>query len=410
MKSRFILQEYNKVYPTGSNAGKLYGTAKIHKLPESGTVDQLPLRPIVSNIGTASHYLAKHLAKILAPLSKSEYTVQNTKDFVNFIKPQKIPFNYQLISFDVVSLFTNVPIDATIDIIIRRIYEFKEIDTRITKNEMRELILLCTKNVHFTFNDETFTQVDSMAMGSPLAPILANIFMAELERNLIPILKDHLSCWRRYVDDTICFIKNGSVEHVLSTLNNFHSSIKFTYETESGNKLSFLDVQLIRTGDNIETCVFRKPTNTDIYIHWNSFAPVQWKYSTLKTLVYHVYIVCSDNQHLESELNYLTKVFHNFSYLHWFITKVIYEVKNDFNKQIVPPTPHIKTTDSEKNNIRKPMMILPYAGEKGCTLIKPLKKNLQSVLPVNIQTCTVYTETKLSSQLRNIKNPTLFEE
>ena len=122
-----MLQKYNKVYPTGSNAGKLYGTAKIQKLPESGTVDQLPLRPIVSNIGTASHYLAKHLAKILAPLSKSEYTVQNTKDFVNFIKPKKIPSNYELISFDV-SLFTNVPINATIDIIIRRIYEFKEID------------------------------------------------------------------------------------------------------------------------------------------------------------------------------------------------------------------------------------------------------------------------------------------
>ena len=62
-KSRFTLQEYNKVYPTGSNAGKLYGTAKIHKLPELGTVDQLPLRPIVPNIGTASHYLAKHLAR-----------------------------------------------------------------------------------------------------------------------------------------------------------------------------------------------------------------------------------------------------------------------------------------------------------------------------------------------------------
>ena len=50
MKSRFTLQEYNKVYPTGSNAGKLYGTVKIHKLPESGTVDQLPLRPIISNL------------------------------------------------------------------------------------------------------------------------------------------------------------------------------------------------------------------------------------------------------------------------------------------------------------------------------------------------------------------------
>ena len=100
-------------------------------------------------------------------------------------------------------MFTNVPIDAIIDIIIRRIYEFKEIDKRITKNEMTELILLCTKNVHFTFNGETFTQVDSVAMGSPLVPILANISMVELERNLIPVLKYHLSCWKRYVDDKL---------------------------------------------------------------------------------------------------------------------------------------------------------------------------------------------------------------
>ena len=75
------------MYPTGSNANKLYGTSKIQKLSELGTVHQLPLRPVVSNTGTTSYYFAKHLAKILAPLSKSECTVQNTKDFVNFIKP-----------------------------------------------------------------------------------------------------------------------------------------------------------------------------------------------------------------------------------------------------------------------------------------------------------------------------------
>ena len=56
------------------------------------------------------------------------------------------------------------------------------------------------------------------------------------------------------------------------------------------------------------------------------------------------------------------------------------------------------------------MMILPYASEKGWTLIKSLKKNLPRVLPVNIQTCIVYTGTKLSSQLRNIKDPTPFEK
>ena len=168
-----------------------------------------------------------------------------------------------------------------------------------------------------------------------------------------------------------------------------------------------LDVQLIRAGDNIETCAFRKLTN----IHCNSLAAFQWKYSTLSTLVYRAHIVCSDNQHLGSELNYLRKVFRNFnSYPHWFITKVINQVKNDFNKQIVPPTPHIETTDGENNNIKKPMMILPYAGDKSCTLIKSLKKNLPIVLPVNIQTRVVYTGTKLSSHLRNIKDPTPFEE
>ena len=127
-------------------------------------------------------------------------------------------FKHQLMLFDVVSLFTNVPIDATIDTIIRRIYEFKEIDTRITKNEMRQLILLCTKDVHFTFSGETFTQIDSVAMLSPLAPMLVVSFIVELERYLIPILKDNLSCWRGYVDETINFIKNGLIEHVLSTV------------------------------------------------------------------------------------------------------------------------------------------------------------------------------------------------
>ena len=67
---------------------------------------------------------------------------------------------------------------------------------------MREGILLCTKKVHFAFNGKTFTQVDGVAMGSSLAPILAGIFIVELERNLIPILKDHLSFWRQYVGDT----------------------------------------------------------------------------------------------------------------------------------------------------------------------------------------------------------------
>ena len=137
--------------------------------------------------------------------------------------------------------------------------------------------------------------------------MLAGIFMVELERNLIPLFKDHLAGGRQYCIDTICFIKKGSVRIILYTLCNFHSSIKFTYEAESGCNLSFLDVLLVHTGNNIETCVCRKPTNPVIYLHWNSFAPFQWKYKTLKALIYLLILFAQIIllQHLESELTNL---------------------------------------------------------------------------------------------------------
>ena len=74
-KSRLSQKEYYQFYPTGSCAGKFYGTAKIHKLPTDGNISNLPLKPIISNIGTASYQLAKYLAQLLSPLIRSRYTV-----------------------------------------------------------------------------------------------------------------------------------------------------------------------------------------------------------------------------------------------------------------------------------------------------------------------------------------------
>ena len=101
---------YIKIYPSGSNPGKLYGTAKVHKVKpeEQDKIEKLPLRPIISNIGTATHKTAQYLCNFLTPLSKSNYTVLNTKDFVDNIKTTKAPLGYVAISFDVVSLFTHV--------------------------------------------------------------------------------------------------------------------------------------------------------------------------------------------------------------------------------------------------------------------------------------------------------------
>ena len=72
---------------------------------------------------------------------------------------------------------------------------------------MKELLLLCTKNAYFTFNDKIYHQCDGEVMGSPLGPVIAGIYMVELEKSLIPNLMEHISPWKRYVDDTIAVIK-----------------------------------------------------------------------------------------------------------------------------------------------------------------------------------------------------------
>ena len=167
---------------------------------------------------------------MLSPLSKSQYTVQSTKELINHIKKQKVPSSYKMISFNVILLFTNVSIDATIDIILKRIYERKEINTSFTKQELKELILLCTKVVHFTLCGESYIQIDEVATGSPVGSVLSGIFTVELANTLVPT-PNHLLSWKRYVDNTNCFIKEDSIEHVMSVLNAFHLSIHFIYET-----------------------------------------------------------------------------------------------------------------------------------------------------------------------------------
>ena len=137
---------------------------------------------------------------------------------------QNVPDVYKMVSFDVVSLFTNVPVEETTEIILKRIYIYinKEITTDIPKQEMKELLILCTKNVHFIFNVKTYIQVDGVAMGSPLGPVLGNIFMAELETSVIPNFSNEVKLWRRFVDDTYCLARSDYIDDILLALNYFH--------------------------------------------------------------------------------------------------------------------------------------------------------------------------------------------
>ena len=77
------------------------------------------------------------------------------------------------------------------------------------------MLTICTKNVHFRYNRKIFVQTDGVAMGSPLQPVLADIFMTELEKTLLLFIHIlYIQFWRRYVDYTISYVKIGSIKHM----------------------------------------------------------------------------------------------------------------------------------------------------------------------------------------------------
>ena len=117
---------------------------------------------------------------------------------------------------------------------------------------MRDLLLICTKNVNFPHYDKLSSQKDGVAIESRLEPVIVRIFIVDLERNMIPKLSTYMTKWKRYVDDTITYIEPNSIDYVLSVLKSFHKNIKFTVEEEKDNnikdkdKILFLDVLILR--------------------------------------------------------------------------------------------------------------------------------------------------------------------
>ena len=77
-------------------------------------------------------------------------------------------------------------------------------------------------NVHFTFNNETYIKVDGVAMGSLLGPVLANIFMVELETSVTPNLSNKVKLWKRFVDDTYYLARSEYTDNILLAINSFH--------------------------------------------------------------------------------------------------------------------------------------------------------------------------------------------
>ena len=162
-------------------------------------------------------------------------------------------------------------------------------------------------------------------MALPLGPRFANIFMILLEENILPKPESYLCNWRRHVDDTFAYVVPEKIDLIILELNSDHSNIKSTYELKLDNKLALLNVYVTRINKiEIETSVYRKATNTNIYINWNSHALTNRKTRALKNLIKRANFVSSTKLLLRNQIDYIRKVFtENNYYRHKVINHII---------------------------------------------------------------------------------------
>ena len=166
---------YDKLYPSGSAPGRIYGTPKMHK---SSSSDSFPkLRPIVLSIGTFNYNLARFLCDLLSPLVPNDYSCKDTFSFVSQIKNANLSKKF-LVSYDVTSLFTNISLQETIDIAINLIFNHNS-NLNITKKELKNFSFLLHRRL--LFNGKFYNQIHRVVVVSPLAPVVANIFMGFYE-------------------------------------------------------------------------------------------------------------------------------------------------------------------------------------------------------------------------------------
>ena len=133
----------------------------------------------------------------------------------------------------------------------------------------------CSKPA-FTFNEKIYKQIDGVSIGSPLGPLLANVFMTELEKDIRQKLidKKFIKFYILYVDDTLLLVKDEDIDPILKELNSYNKNIRFTVDSFINENVHFLDIKTHQNNTNI--CY--KDTHTGHYTHYRSQTP--WKLKT----------------------------------------------------------------------------------------------------------------------------------
>ena len=368
------IQRYNRLRCRVPQPPKLYGLPKLHK-------PNILMRPIVSFCGSPTYQLSKYLTTVLKPLTdESRHKLQSTENFIDAIKTVQVPDDYKLVSFDVKSLFTSIPLQLALDCTETAINN-SAIELPLPTDDLMDLLNLCLTSTYFQYNGKHYKQLHGTAMGSPVSVVVAEIVMQNIEELALATYKRTLPLWLRYVDDTFTAVHKDEIDDFHEHLSGQNANIQFTKEIEENGKIPFLDCLVTRDNNKLRTTIYRKPTHTDRLLDQSSYNPTSHKATTIRTLTRRAQLVCDSPDSLTDENKYLDNVFNKNNYNRDFTRHNTYRNSepNATNTNATPVTtatiPYIKGTSETIARILQPYNI--RVAHKPITTLRQLLTNVK---------------------------------
>ena len=231
-----------------------------------------------------------------------------------------------LVSYDVKSLFTSIPVEESIAICERRLRADASLADRTSLDVSTIITLLrfCLTSTCFLYNGTHYKQLDGVAMGSPVSPVIADIFMEEFEDRAFATYLSVPRIWNRFVDDVIAVVKKDGGQPLLEHLNGQHPRIKFTMEEEKDGSLPFMDIKFTRTPQGkLMREVYQKPTHTNRYVQFDSHHPTAVKSGIVQGLAERAVRISSSAEARDAELRRISSVMICNGYPRRFVDKAI---------------------------------------------------------------------------------------
>ena len=365
--------------------GYCYGNVKTHKPGNK-------LRPIISQIPTPTYHLAKKLAALLDPYIPSKYSLKSSTDFLEILNNHDS--SGIVASLDVESLFTNVPVDRTINYILDRVYRGSTIHPlNVPENILKRLLECCTKEAPFTCpQGNLYCQVDGVAMGSPLGVLFANFFMGSVEDEVFQNI-DKPAIYCRYIDDIFIKIPDEELIEELTNQLKEKSGMNFSIERSNDGTMPFLDVLISQQGACFSTKVYVKESNMGHCLNGESECPQRYKDSAITAYIRRALTHCSTWALVHKELERATQVLLNNGFSNKDINR---NIKNSVDKWYRGDD---KTNDKEEIIIYYRATFSTQHQEEERIMQQIIKRNIKPINPEAKLKLTIYYKNKKASQL-----------